>query len=137
MKARSFGERRGVLQDQRGLPAASGTPRAKGGHSPAERLFLAKHCVTQLGPECTRRLRGSAIETFMDYSWPWNIRELEKCCCKKTWALLNDEDLALSELIRKVACDCSHPATVSRWTDSGREGGLRSAQASRRARNVN
>ena len=58
--------------------------------------FLAKHC-NQLG-RVHSRLSARALETFMDYSWPGNIRELENVV--KKIVALNDEDLALSDLIR-------------------------------------
>jgi two-component system, NtrC family, response regulator AtoC len=58
--------------------------------------FLAKHC-TQLG-RIHRRLSAKALDTFTGYSWPGNIRELENVV--KKIVALNDEDLALSELIR-------------------------------------
>jgi DNA-binding NtrC family response regulator len=58
--------------------------------------FLAKHC-NQLG-RVHSRLSARALETFMDYTWPGNIRELENVV--KKIVALNDEDLALSDLIR-------------------------------------
>lgn len=58
--------------------------------------FLLKHCA-QLG-RIRERLSTRAIETFMDYSWPGNIRELENVV--KKIVALNDEDLALAELVR-------------------------------------
>jgi two-component system response regulator AtoC len=58
--------------------------------------FLAKHC-NQRG-RVHSRLSARMLETFMDYSWPGNIRELENVV--KKIVALNDEDLALSELIR-------------------------------------
>jgi two-component system, NtrC family, response regulator AtoC len=57
--------------------------------------FLVKHC-TQLG-RMHSRLTAKALDTFMDYSWPGNIRELENVV--KKIVVLNDEDLALSELV--------------------------------------
>jgi len=58
--------------------------------------FLAKHCK-ELG-RVHSRLSARALGTFMDYSWPGNIRELENVV--KKIVALNDEDLALSDLIR-------------------------------------
>jgi DNA-binding NtrC family response regulator len=58
--------------------------------------FLAKHC-TQLG-RIHLRLSSRALDTFMSYSWPGNIRELENVV--KKIVALNDEDLALAELMR-------------------------------------
>src|ERR1700751_3495652 len=61
--------------------------------------FLVKHC-NQLG-RIHSRLSGRALETFMDYSWPGNIRELENVV--KKIVALNDEDLALADLLRTSA----------------------------------
>ena len=63
--------------------------------------FLGKHC-TQLG-RTRSRLSARAIDVFMSYSWPGNIRELENVVTKIV--ALNDEELALSELVstRNVA----------------------------------
>ena len=63
--------------------------------------FLGKHC-TQLG-RARSRLSARAIDVFMSYSWPGNIRELENVVTKIV--ALNDEELALSELVstRNVA----------------------------------
>ena len=58
--------------------------------------FLVKHC-NQLG-RTHSRLSAKALDVFMEYSWPGNIRELENVV--KKIAALNDEDLALSELAR-------------------------------------
>jgi two-component system response regulator AtoC len=58
--------------------------------------FLVKHC-NQLG-RIHSRLSTRALETFMDYSWPGNIRELENVV--KKIVALNDEDLALADLLR-------------------------------------
>ena len=58
--------------------------------------FLVKHC-TQLG-RMHSPLSARALDTFMGYSWPGNIRELENVV--KKIVALNDEDLALSELMR-------------------------------------
>jgi two-component system, NtrC family, response regulator AtoC len=58
--------------------------------------FLVKHC-TQLG-RMHSGLSAKALDAFMSYSWPGNIRELESVV--KKIVALNDEDLALSELIR-------------------------------------
>ncbi len=57
--------------------------------------FLVKHC-TQLG-RMRSRLSARAIDVFMNYSWPGNIRELENVV--KKIVALNDEELALSELV--------------------------------------
>ena len=70
--------------------------------------FLAKHC-NELG-RVHSRLSARTLETFMDYSWPGNIRELENVV--KKIVVLNDEDLALSDLMRT-----SNPTTVSGKTD--------------------
>jgi two-component system response regulator AtoC len=70
--------------------------------------FLAKHC-NQLG-RVHSRLSGRALETFMEYSWPGNIRELENVV--KKIVALNDEDLALSDLIRT-----SHATAVTSTVD--------------------
>jgi len=58
--------------------------------------FLVKHS-TQLR-RMHSRLSARALDTFTDYSWPGNIRELENVV--KKIVALNDEDLALSELMR-------------------------------------
>jgi two-component system, NtrC family, response regulator AtoC len=58
--------------------------------------FLVKHC-TQLG-RMHSRLSARVLDTFMEYSWPGNIRELDNVI--KKIVALNDEDLALSELMR-------------------------------------
>lgn len=58
--------------------------------------FLVKHC-TQLG-RMRSRLSAKALDVFMAYSWPGNIRELENVV--KKIVALTDEDLALSELVR-------------------------------------
>jgi len=58
--------------------------------------FLAKHC-NELG-RVHSRLSARTLEMFMDYSWPGNIRELENMV--KKIVALNDEDLALSDLMR-------------------------------------
>jgi DNA-binding NtrC family response regulator len=59
--------------------------------------FLAKH-ATQLG-RMHSQLSSRALDAFMDYSWPGNVRELENVV--KRIVALNDEEMALSELIRK------------------------------------
>jgi len=56
--------------------------------------FLVKHCA-QLG-RMRSQLSAKAIDGFMNYSWPGNIRELENVV--KKIVALNDEELALSEL---------------------------------------
>jgi two-component system response regulator AtoC len=88
--------------------------------------FLAKHC-NQLG-RVHSRLSPRALETFMDYSWPGNIRELENVV-KKIVALNNDEDLALSDLVR------TSNATAVPGTADGRTRSLKVASkaASREA----
>jgi len=60
-------------------------------------FFLSKHAVqfSRANP----RLSAKAVGTLMEHSWPGNIRELENVM--KKIVALNDEDLALSELIRK------------------------------------
>jgi DNA-binding NtrC family response regulator len=70
--------------------------------------FLAKHC-NQLG-RVHSRLSAMTLETFMEYSWPGNIRELENVV--KKIVALNDEDLALSDLMRT-----SNAIAVSRRAD--------------------
>src|SRR3984957_2554247 len=57
-------------------------------------FFLVKHCA-QLG-RMRSQLSSNAIDAFMNYSWPGNIRELENVV--KKIVALNDEELALSEL---------------------------------------
>lgn len=59
-------------------------------------FFLSKHAV-QFG-RVHPTLSAKALGTFMDYSWPGNIRELENVM--KKIVALNDEDMALSELSR-------------------------------------
>jgi two-component system response regulator AtoC len=69
--------------------------------------FLVKHCA-QLG-RMRSGLSAKAIEVFMNYSWPGNIRELENVV--KKIVALNDEDLALSELAStRNATDAAVPA---------------------------
>ena len=69
--------------------------------------FLVKHC-TQLG-RTRSRLSARAIDVFMNYSWPGNIRELENVV--KKIVALNDEELALSELVStRNAADAAVPA---------------------------
>jgi two-component system response regulator AtoC len=58
--------------------------------------FLAKH-ASQLG-RTQSRLSARAIDVFTDYPWPGNVRELENVV--KRIVALNDEELALSELMR-------------------------------------
>jgi DNA-binding NtrC family response regulator len=58
--------------------------------------FLVKYC-SELG-RMYSRLSARALDTFMDYAWPGNIRELENVI--KKIVALNDEDLALADLIR-------------------------------------
>jgi DNA-binding NtrC family response regulator len=58
-------------------------------------FFMAKHAA-QLG-RAPSTLSGKALDRFMEYSWPGNIRELENAV--KKIVALNDEELALSELI--------------------------------------
>jgi two-component system, NtrC family, response regulator AtoC len=59
-------------------------------------FFLSKH-ASQFG-RAHATLSARALDTFMEYSWPGNIRELENVV--KKIVALNDEDLAVSELIR-------------------------------------
>jgi two-component system response regulator AtoC len=59
-------------------------------------FFLSKHAV-QFG-RVQASLSTRALDTFTEYSWPGNIRELENVV--KKIVALNDEDLAVSELIR-------------------------------------
>ena len=83
--------------------------------------FLVKHC-TQLG-RMHSRLSARAIDMFMDYSWPGNIRELENVV--KKIVALNDEDLALSELIRTPnATDAVIRRRANALAEGGLEGGL-------------
>src|ERR1700751_4141716 len=70
--------------------------------------FLVKHC-TQLG-RMHSGLSAKALDAFMSYSWPGNIRELESVV--KKIVALNDEDLALSELM------LTPDSTVSVTTDA-------------------
>jgi DNA-binding NtrC family response regulator len=58
--------------------------------------FLVKHCA-ELG-RMRSRLSARALDRFMDYSWPGNIRELENVV--KKIVALSDEDLALSDLMQ-------------------------------------
>jgi two-component system response regulator AtoC len=59
-------------------------------------FFLSKHAA-QFG-RVQASLSTRALDTFTEYSWPGNIRELENVV--KKIVALNDEDLAVSELIR-------------------------------------
>ena len=68
--------------------------------------FLVKHCA-QLG-RMRSQLSAKAIDAFMNYSWPGNIRELENVV--KKIVALNDEELALSELAStRNATDAAAP----------------------------
>ena len=68
--------------------------------------FLSKHC-SELG-RIRSPLSAKAIEVFMNYSWPGNIRELENVV--KGIVALNDEELALSELTStRNATDAAAP----------------------------
>jgi len=68
--------------------------------------FLMKHCA-QLG-RMHSRLSEKAMDAFMNYSWPGNIRELENVV--KKIVALNDEELALSELANtRSATDAAMP----------------------------
>jgi DNA-binding NtrC family response regulator len=68
--------------------------------------FLAKHC-TQLG-RMRPGLSARAMDVFMSYSWPGNIRELQNVV--KKIVALNDEELALAELaITRNAIDTAIP----------------------------
>lgn len=58
--------------------------------------FLSKHAM-QFG-RTHASLSARALALFMDYSWPGNIRELENVV--KKIVALNDEDLAMTELVR-------------------------------------
>jgi DNA-binding NtrC family response regulator len=58
--------------------------------------FLAKYSL-QLGRVHTH-LSAKALDAFMEYAWPGNIRELENAV--QNIVALNDEDLALSDLTR-------------------------------------
>jgi two-component system response regulator AtoC len=58
--------------------------------------FLANYSL-QLG-RVNSHLSAKALDAFMEYSWPGNIRELENAV--KKIVALNDEDLALSDLTR-------------------------------------
>ncbi len=59
-------------------------------------FFLSKHAA-QFG-RAHLSLSARALDTFMKYSWPGNIRELENVI--KKIVALNDEDSAVSELVR-------------------------------------
>jgi two-component system response regulator AtoC len=77
--------------------------------------FLVKHCA-QLG-RMRSRLSAKAIDAFMNYSWPGNIRELENVV--KKIVALNDEELALSELVStRNATDAAVPVAVDTQTRS-------------------
>jgi two-component system response regulator AtoC len=59
-------------------------------------FFLSKHAM-QFG-RTQGSLSARALALFMEYSWPGNIRELENVV--KKIVALNDEDLAISELVK-------------------------------------
>jgi two-component system, NtrC family, response regulator AtoC len=59
-------------------------------------FFLSKHAA-EFG-RAHPSLSSRALDAFMEYSWPGNIRELENVM--KKIVALNDENVALSELIR-------------------------------------
>ncbi len=59
-------------------------------------FFLAKY-ATQFARH-RRTLGPKTLQVFRDYSWPGNIRELENVI--KKIVALNDEDLALAELVQ-------------------------------------
>jgi DNA-binding NtrC family response regulator len=61
------------------------------------------------------RLSVKALDVFMEYSWPGNIRELENVV--KKIVALNDEDLALSELVRSP-CVSAVPVAADAQTHS-------------------
>lgn len=78
-------------------------------------FFLAKHAAL-LG-RVHSSLSAKALDAFMDYLWPGNIRELENVI--KKIVVLNDEDLALSELIRTPnGTAAAAPVTVDAQTRS-------------------
>jgi two-component system, NtrC family, response regulator AtoC len=59
-------------------------------------FFLSKHAENFGRVQAS--LSARALALFMEYSWPGNIRELENVV--KKIVALNDEDLAISELVR-------------------------------------
>ena len=59
-------------------------------------FFLSKHAMNFGRTQAA--LSARALALFMEYSWPGNIRELENVV--KKIVALNDEDLAISELVR-------------------------------------
>jgi two-component system response regulator AtoC len=59
-------------------------------------FFLSKHAMNFGRTQAS--LSARALALFMEYSWPGNIRELENVV--KKIVALNDEDLAISELVR-------------------------------------
>lgn len=59
-------------------------------------FFLSKH-ASQFG-RSPQSLSARALDSFMEYAWPGNIRELENVI--KKIVALNDEDSAVSELLR-------------------------------------
>ena len=63
-------------------------------------FFLAKY-ATQFARH-RRTLGPKTLQVFLDYSWPGNIRELENVI--KKIVALNDEDLAMAELVADAAC---------------------------------
>jgi two-component system response regulator AtoC len=69
-------------------------------------FFLSKHAVqfARTPPALSSRALGRLV----DYSWPGNIRELENVM--KKIVALNDENLALSELIRTAGGFATPPA---------------------------
>jgi two-component system response regulator AtoC len=73
-------------------------------------FFLSKHAVQFARTSPT--LSSRALGRLMDYSWPGNIRELENVM--KKIVALNDEDLALSELIRTPAGIAAPPPVQAR-----------------------
>jgi two-component system, NtrC family, response regulator AtoC len=69
-------------------------------------FFLKKHAA-QFGRQ-RPSLGSRTLQTFMDHSWPGNIRELENVI--KKIVALNDEELATAELMRAPIVERPHAA---------------------------
>ena len=78
------------------MPSSSAIERAQRRYSDFCRFLYCRSMRSNLAE--SSYLSSEALARFMDYSWPGNIRELENVM--KKIVALNDEDLALSELIR-------------------------------------
>jgi two-component system response regulator AtoC len=69
-------------------------------------FFLTKHAV-QFGRH-RPTLSSRTLQTFLDHAWPGNIREFENVI--KKIVALNDEELALADLVRAPSAPQSRPA---------------------------